>query len=113
MSFPAPRLLCTVDAVQRSPPALRLGDREEHLAKALLGEGGIQGETRSPVRLKDMVGEVESRSTEVSSLSESGRHSPSRLFPCLRGLRPLPVPEVNSGTFTPGFGAPTPKRLRG
>ena len=29
------------------------------------------------------------------------------------GLRPLPVPEVNSGTFTPGFGAPTPKRLRG
>src|SRR6185312_11651305 len=45
--------------------------------------------------------------------SESGRHSPSSLFPCLRGLRPLPVPEVNSGTFTPGFGAPTPKRLRG
>ncbi len=31
------------------------------------------------------------------------------------GLRqaPLPVPEVNSGTFTPGFGAPTPKLLRG
>ena len=45
--------------------------------------------------------------------SESGRHSPSSLFSCLRGLRPLPVPEVNSGTFTPGFGAPTPKRLRG
>ena len=47
-----------------------------------------------------------------SALSESGRHSPSSLFSCLRGLRPLPVPEVNSGTFTPGFGAPTPKRLK-
>ena len=45
--------------------------------------------------------------------SESGRHSPSSLFPCHRGLCPLPVPEVNSGTFTPGFGAPTPKLLRG
>ena len=45
--------------------------------------------------------------------SESGRHSPSSLFSCHRGLRPLPVPEVNSGTFTPGFGAPTPKLLRG
>src|SRR4051812_731681 len=45
-------------------------------------------------------------------LSEAGRHSPPSLFPCLRGLRPLPVPIVNSGTFTPGFGAPTPKRLR-
>ena len=45
--------------------------------------------------------------------SESGRHSPSSLFPCLRGLCPLPLPEVNSGTFTPGFGAPTPKLLRG
>ena len=29
------------------------------------------------------------------------------------GSAPLPVPEVNSGTFTPGFGAPTPKRPRG
>src|SRR4051812_2234017 len=44
----------------------------------------------------------------VPCLSEAGRHSPPSLFSCLRGLRPLPVPIVNSGTFTPVSG-PQPR----
>ena len=80
-----------------------------------VGPNGPEGISLSCNILRSIAAAVRERGDvveEISKLSEPGRHSPSRLFSCLRGLCPLPVAEVNSGPFTPGLGAPTPKRLR-